>query len=169
MRPPNGRPSQEPSAEPLVQAFNRVTHKIQEFRLLPGLPSIKEISQMSDNANKKRRNWIKGIPQGLNDMGHKITQASRNVHGNIRRRYQGIRKTLLHPIRPGDGAPSLQPQMDREVLLNVEALNAVLQTINSISRSHWSRFSTGWRPSSTGSGCSPASPASARSRRCRAT
>ena len=44
------------------------------------------------------RKRIKGIPQGLNDMGHKITQASRNVHGNIRRRYQGIRNTLLHPI-----------------------------------------------------------------------
>ena len=104
---PGSRPIQEPVAEPLVQALNRVTNKIQEFRLLPGLPSIKEISQMSDNANKKRRQFIKGIPQGLNDMGHKITQASRNVQGNIRRRYQGMRKTLLHP--------SLQPQLEKEV------------------------------------------------------
>ena len=70
---------------------------------------------MSYNANKKRRNFIKGIPQGLNDMGHKITQASRNVQGNIRRRYQGIRKTLLHPIRPGEKGLSLQPQIGREV------------------------------------------------------
>ena len=112
---PSSRPPQEATAEPLVQAFNRVTHKFQEFRLLPGLPSIKEISRMSDNYNKKLRKRIKGIPQGLNDMGHKITQASLNVHGNIRRRYQGIRKTLLHPIGPGEITSSLQPQIEREV------------------------------------------------------
>ena len=113
---PSSRPPQEAAkAEPLVQAFNRVTNKFQEFRLLPGLPSIKEISRISDSVNKKLRKRIKGIPRGLNDMGHKITQASRNVHGNIRRRYQGIRKTLLHPIRPGEKTSSLQPQIEREV------------------------------------------------------
>ena len=65
-----------PSIGDIQDMSQNVTDKIQEFRLLPGLPSIKEISQMSDNANKKRRKFIKSIPQGLNDMGHKITRGN---------------------------------------------------------------------------------------------
>ncbi len=48
-RHPNGK------NEPLVQVFNRVSDRVQDFRLLPGLPSIREISQLSGNVNQKIR------------------------------------------------------------------------------------------------------------------
>ena len=54
--------------ESLVEVFDRVATKFNRFRLLPGLPSVGEISQMSGNVTENIRHRIRDLPQELNAL-----------------------------------------------------------------------------------------------------
>ena len=51
-----------------MEVFDRVATKFNRFRLLPGLPSVGELSQMSGNVTENIRHRIRELPQELNAL-----------------------------------------------------------------------------------------------------